>query len=103
MTVFEITVYREGWETVGIVCKMPSEAFQTAFVETGRLIRQVIAGAYADGADGDGFRPYLPLSQRHDFNLLHRPARKTLADGSEFQRTIADIKTVVGIVVVGIE
>ena len=82
---------------------MPSEAFQTAFAETGRLIRQCVAGAYADGADGDGFRPYLPLTQRHHFNLLHRPAQKTLADGSEFQRNIADVKTVVGIVVVGIE
>lgn len=43
------------------------------------------------------------LTQRHHFNLLHRPAQKTLANGSEFQRNIADVKTVVGIVVVGIE
>ncbi len=43
------------------------------------------------------------LTQRHHFNLLHRPAQKTLADGSEFQRNITDIKTIVGIIVVGIE
>ncbi|WP_320159538.1 sodium:solute symporter family transporter [Neisseria meningitidis] len=102
-----------GWLLMGLPGAIYLSGLNEAWIAIGLLVGNCLSIECLDsrlrGNDGIlgfcnlGQLSVIVLTQRHHFNLLHRPAQKTLADGSEFQRNIADVKTVVGIVVVGIE